>query len=65
MLRIGTSMDRIIPALNNFYVCATHDDPIPDSVRQTFGCQSYGRFVIIQKKGGGHGALTLCEVKVY
>ena len=64
MLRIGTSMFEITPALNNFDLCASHDDVIPDNVTQTFGCQSHGRYVIIQKEGG-YDSLTLCEVKVF
>ena len=64
MLRIGTSMDEITPALNNFNLCASHDDVIPDGVTQTFGCQSHGRFLIIQKEGDSD-SLMLCEVKIF
>ena len=64
MLRIGTSLDRIIPSLNNFALCATRDDPIADGVTQTFACQALGRFLIIQKEEN-QSALTLCEVKVF
>ena len=62
MLRIGTGMDEITPALNTFALCAAHKDPIGNGVTQTFLCQSYGRFLIIQKEGPE--VLTLCEVKV-
>ena len=64
MLRIGTSLEEITPALNNFDLCASHDDVIPDGVTQTFGCLSYGRYLIIQKDGG-FNSLVLCEVKVF
>ena len=56
-------MDIITPALNNFDLCASHDDPIGNGMTKSFGCQSYGRFLIIQKEGPD--ILTLCEVKVF
>ena len=64
MLRIGTHTDHVIPDLNNFALCASHDDVIPDGVTQTFGCQSYGHFVIVQIEGW-YQTLTMCEVKVF
>ena len=63
MVRIGTSMNRITPALTNYDVCAEHDDVIPDGVTRSFCCSAHGRYVIIQLEL--QGVLTLCEVKVF